>query len=144
MTELSLSDSLDEKLKRIADNMGGGAVEVGFMEGATYPDGTSVAEVAFFNEFGKSNQVPRPFFRRMIAEESGTWAGKMAGLAKKYNYDGATVLALMGEDINGALKQSINNLTSPPLKPSTIAAKGFDKPLIDTSVMLNSTTYKVT
>lgn len=144
-------DGLSKALEDIARRMGGGEVAVGFMEGATYPDGTPVAGVAFWNEFGKSvqsaegnyYQMPRPFFRRMIAAESPGWPGKMAKLAKAYNYDGSEVLALMGEDIKGALQQSINNLQSPPLAESTVARKGFGKPLIDTSHMLNSVTYEV-
>jgi hypothetical protein len=148
---LSGSEELMKKLEEIAKRMGGGEVAVGFMEGATYPDGTPVAAVAFWNEFGKGVQseegnyfqMPRPFFRNMIAAESPTWPKKMAALAKASDYDGDKVLALMGEDIKGALQQSINNFQSPPLAPSTIDAKGFAKPLIDTSHMLNSIAYEV-
>jgi hypothetical protein len=72
---LSGSEELMKKLEEIAKRMGGGEVAVGFMEGATYPDGTPVAAVAFWNEFGKGVQseegnyfqMPRPFFRNMIA-----------------------------------------------------------------------------
>jgi hypothetical protein len=139
------------KLAEIAKSMGGGQVSVGFMKGATYPDGTPVAAVAFWNEFGKPVrsgngdyfQLPRPFFRQMIAKESPGWGRKMAKLAKATDYDGPQVLGLMGEDIKGALAQSINDFTAPPLAPSTVAAKGFDKPLINTSHMLNSITYEV-
>lgn len=133
------------KLTEIAERMGGGNVSVGFIDGATYPDGTPVAAVAFFNEFGRPSQgqPPRPFFRRMIAESSPTWPDKMAKLAKATDYDGEKVLALMGEDIKGSLQQSINDFTSPALAPSTVAAKGFGKPLIESAVMLNSITYEV-
>lgn len=145
------SDALMKKLEGIAKRMGGGSVSVGFMEGATYPDGTSVAAVAFWNEYGKGVQskegnyfqLPRPFFRRMIAAESPTWSKKMAKLAKATDYNGPQVLGLMGEDIKGALQQSINDFQSPPLAPSTVEAKGFAKPLIDTTHMLNSITYEV-
>lgn len=145
MPTLSGSAGVMKALEDIAEKMGGGAVSVGFMEGATYPDGTPVAAVAFWNEYGKPerNQPPRPFFRQMIAAESDTWPGKMAKLAKATDYDGPRVLAMMGEDIKGALQQSINNLTMPALAPSTIAAKGFAKPLIDTSHMINSVDYEV-
>jgi hypothetical protein len=146
------ADGVTKALEEIARKMGGGEVSVGFMEGATYPDGTPVAAVAFWNEFGRTVasregnyfQIPRPFFRRMIAAESPTWAPKMGKLAKAMDYDGAKVLALMGEDIKGALQQSINDFQSPPLAPRTIAAKGFAKPLIDTSHMLNSIAIEVT
>ena len=137
------SEGVMKALEDIARKMGGGEVAVGFMEGATYPDGTPVASVAYWNEFGNVGQPARPFFRQMIVEESPTWAPKMAKLAKATNYDGPRVLAMMGEDVKGALQQSVNDFTTPALAPSTIAAKGFAKPLIDTSHMLNSITYEV-
>ena len=137
------ADGVSKALEEIAKRMGGGEVAVGFMEGATYPDGTPVAAVAFWNEFGKEGQPPRPFFRQMIAAESPSWPGKMAKLAKATDYDGDKVLALMGEDVKGALQQSINDFTTPGLAPSTIEEKGFSKPLIDTSHMLNSIAYEV-
>lgn len=148
---LTGAPGLMKKLKEIAQRMGGGSVSVGFLEGATYPNGTSVPAVAFWNEFGKMVQsqegnyfqLPRPFFRQMIAKESPTWPRKMAKLAKATGYDGPRVLALMGEDIKGGLQESINSLDSPPLAPSTVAAKGFSKPLIDTSHMINSVDYEV-
>jgi len=137
------AEGLSKALGDIARRMGSGKVDVGFMAGATYPDGTPVAAVAYWNEYGNVGQPARPFFRQMIAKEAGTWADKMAKLAKATNYDGKRVLALMGEDVGGALAQSINDLESPPLAPSTIEAKGFAKPLIDTSHMINSIHYQV-
>lgn len=139
---MSASDKIVQHLAAVATRMSG-HVDVGFLEGATYPDGTPVPEVAYFNEFGTSKAPPRPFFRNMIAKESPSWPDKVAALAQHTGGDGAKVLALMGEDIEGALKQSINDLTTPALSPVTIKRKGFDKPLIDTSHMVNSTGYKV-
>jgi hypothetical protein len=142
---LSGGDGVTKALEEIARKMGGGEVSVGFMEGATYPDGTPVAAVAFWNEVGKpaTGQPPRPFFRNMIEKESPTWPKKMAALAKATNYDGPKVLAAMGEDIKGALQQSINDFQSPELAESTKEKKGFPKPLIDTDHMINSIEYKV-
>ena len=140
---LSGGDALMKKLEEIASRMGGGEVSIGFLENATYPDGTPVAAVAFWNEFGKPGQPPRPFFRQMIAAESTTWPGKMAKLAKATDYDGDAVLEGMGMDIKGALQQSINDFQTPGLAQSTIDVKGFAKPLIDTSHMLNSVDYEV-
>lgn len=121
--QLKLADNVARHLTEIARKMGGGAVEVGFMEDAVYPDGTPVAEVAYLNEMGHGGKFPappRPFFRTMIENESPSWAGKMGHLAKVTNYDGPKVLALMGEDIQGALKESIVNLTEPELSPTTL------------------------
>ncbi len=127
------------KLAEIAESMGGGSVSIGFYENATY----SVAAVAFWNEYGGMDRPARPFFRGMIAREAKTWPGTMAQLAKATDYDGPRVLAIMGEDIKGALVQSINDFQTPGLAPSTIAAKGFAKPLIDTETMIRAVDYEV-
>jgi hypothetical protein len=116
-------------------------VSVGFLEGS-YPDGEGIAQVAFWNEFGTVNQVPRPFFRRMIAKESRHWGADLAASLKK-DYDAKKALGLMGEQIKGELVQSINDFTDPPLKPSTIKRKGFAKPLIDTALMVRSVDSEV-
>jgi hypothetical protein len=86
---------------------------------------------------------PRPFFRTMIAENSGDWPKKMAALTKKEGYNGKKVLGTMGQLIKGQIEKSINDLMNPPLAKSTIRRKGFSKPLIETSHMLNSVDYKV-
>lgn len=145
MAILSGTDKIMKALEDIAKRMGGGEVSIGFMEGALYPDGTPVAAVAFWNEYGvpSHGQPPRPFFRQMISYESPSWPYKMANLVKTNNYDGNQVLALMGEDIGGALQQSINEFTTPALAESTIKAKGFDKPLDDTADMLRAISYQV-
>lgn len=139
------AENLLKALENIANGMGNGYVDVGFMENAPYADGAGVAEVAFANEFGvpSKGQPPRPFFRNMIEKEKDTWPEKMARMAGPANYDGEVILGLMGEDIKGALQQSINELVEPKLAQSTIDKKGFDKPLIDTGHMLNSITATV-
>jgi hypothetical protein len=118
----SVADNVTRKLKEIATKMSG-SVEVGFLEGATYPDGTPVAAVAFWDEYGHGGQFPappRPFFRTMIEKEKPTWGGKVGALMKATGDDGAKTLALMGEDIQGALIKSINDLTAPALSPTTL------------------------
>ncbi len=157
------------KLAAVLDDISkkaSGELSVGFMEGATYPDGESVAVVAFKNEFGvpENHQPPRPFFRRMVAKESSSWPGKLSRQLKGTGYDGKRALALLGEDISGALRESIIELTHPPLAEKTIQLRlerskakptegmrntegvpimGIEKPLIDSGHMLNSVTYKV-
>lgn len=139
---MAFGDKLEAHLKQLAAKLNA-SVEVGFLEDAKYPDGTYVAAVAEANEFGTSTAPARPFFRTMIAKESPTWGPKLAGALQHTNGDGDKALALMGEDIQGALIQSINDLTSPALAESTIKRKGFSKPLIDSAVMVNSTAYRV-
>lgn len=142
MATLQLPASTIAALQKLAVDFDGSTLQVGFMAGATYPDGTSVPDVAAQNEFGNSKRPARPFFRNMIAKESPTWASKIAALAGN-GLDAQKILGLMGEDLKGGLQQSINDLQSPPLSPVTIAKKGFSKPLIETSHMLNSVTYRL-
>jgi len=140
-------DKLEARLKEIlAKVQNSTEVRVGFLEGATYEDGTSVAEVAAYNEYGvpSRNQPPRPFFRGMIKEKSPNWGESLSALLVKNNYDANKALALMGHGISGQLRESIQKFTSPGLAESTIAAKGgVNKPLIDTGHMFNSVDFEV-
>lgn len=142
MAVLAGGDKLAKVLANIADRMEG-SVKVGFIGGATYPDGTPVAQVAFWNEYGTTTAPPRPFFRTMIANESPGWGVMMSKGAKHFDYSGAEVLKFMGLKISEQLQQSIVGWRDPGNSPATIAAKGFDKPLIDTGHMQNSITYAV-
>lgn len=119
------------------------AVRVGFLANATYPGGTKVATVAFWNEFGTVNQVPRPFFRRMIAKCSPQWGAQLSRAMVSYGYDAQRALAAMGLVIKDELVSSIVEFLDPPLRPSTVRKKGFDKPLIDTGVMQRAPDFEV-
>jgi hypothetical protein len=146
MASLKGGDRLEAALNEIARGLSTAAsVDIGFLEGATYPDGTSVPMVAAINEYGRSKvgQPPRPFFRNMIKAKSREWPDAVAALLKANDYDAARTLAKTGDAIKGQLQQSITTFISPGLAPSTIANKGFDKPLVDTGVMLNSIDYRV-
>lgn len=120
-------------------------VSIGFFEGSTYPDGTSIPLVAFINEYGRpeKGQPPRPFFRDMIAAKSAEWPKAIGTLLPANGYDAAKVLALAGQGIKDQLQASIRNFDSVPLAPSTIAAKGFDRQLVDTGLMRDSVGFKV-
>lgn len=136
--------ALEKRLSELAAKVTKPAnLSVGFMDAATYPDGTSVPLVAALNEFGGTKRPPRPFFRNMIADKSPQWGDAIAGLLVRNNYDATRTMEQMGAGIDGQLKQSIADFDSVPLSPKTVAAKGFDKQLVDTGVMLASTSFKV-
>lgn len=146
MASISGGGKLMTRLQAISGKTDGlPTVSVGFLSDASYPDGTSVAEVAGVNEFGNpaNNQPPRPFFRRMVAEKKGTWGNAVALQLAETDYDIPKTLDRMGQGIKSQLQESIRNLTDPPLSPVTVKRKGFDKPLIDTAHMLNSVDYRV-
>jgi len=146
MSSFSGGDALQKRLADLAQSLGDAkTLRVGFLEGATYPDGESVAMVAAANEFGDPgmNRPPRPFFRRMIEEKSPQWGDDIGKIAVAVKYDASTLFPLMGERIKEQLQASIRDFTDPALADSTIARKGFDKPLIETTHMLNSVDYDV-
>lgn len=123
----------------------GELLRVGFLENARYPDGQYVAQVASDNEFGRPdrNQPPRPFFRIAIRKGKANWGYNLGVALKLTDCNLKAAFSLVGEDIVGTIQHSINALTSPPLAESTIARKGFDKPLIETSHMIRSVAYDV-
>lgn len=145
MASMSGGDRLQKFLDKMPKD-GESYVKVGFLADATsYPDGTSVAMVAAMNEFGvpSHKQPPRPFFRTMISQKSPGWARAVADLMRANDMNVAKVLDLEGQGIKSQLQQSIEDLTDPPLAPSTVRAKGFAKPLIDTNHMVDSADYEV-
>lgn len=138
----ALRKRIQEMVKKVGQ---GGSVSVGFLEGATYPDGTPVAKIAADNEYGdpENRQPPRPFFRSMIEEKKGGWGPSLGRIAKSTDYDIDETLGRMGEGIRGQLQTSILELQEPPLAEYTVRKKGFSKPLIDTGHMLQSVDYEV-
>lgn len=144
MVTVSGGDKLDRALAEIAKRLGkSGTVRAGFFENATYEDGTSVALVAAVQNFGGGNVPPRPFFTNAIANNSGQWAGILQGALNATDNNVEASLGMLGEVVVGQIKDSIHQTNAPPLAASTVKAKGFNKPLIDTATMLNSVSYEV-
>jgi len=141
---LSGGQKLEAYLRKVAQRVQNpGTLNVGFLEGATYPDGTSVPLVAAVDEFGSSRSPPRPYFRNMIAEKHGEWGPALGAILKANDYDANAALNQMGEGIKGQLQQSIADFDSVPLAPSTIKAKGSDKQLVEAGHLMNSADYEV-
>lgn len=144
MVAFTGGDKLLAKLAEISLNVSkASSVEIGFLDGATYPDGTSVPMVAAMNEFGTDKSPPRPFFRGMIQEKAEEWPDAVGDLLVAYGYDAEKTLGQTGAAIKGQLQGAIVEYVGSPLKPATIARKGSEKQLIDTSVMINSVDWRV-
>lgn len=120
---IPIGDSVNQQLLEIAKKFGGGQVRVGFLEDKKYPDGTPVAQVAFWDEFGHGGNFPappRPFFRTMVTKYSPLWPKQLAALAEAKNYDGPAILAEMGKILEEQLRVSILDMNSPALSPTTV------------------------
>ena len=144
-----MNDKVMDALDSISSSLTDKQLKVGFIDGATYPDGTPVAMVAATNEYGNpaNNQPPRPFFRNAIANHETEWSEAIArGLAKGFEVE--QILSVVGERIAGDVVESIATLMDPPLSAATIASrksKGNDssKQLVDTKVMIRDVHYEV-
>ena len=113
------------------------SVRVGVLENATYPDGTPVAMVAFWNEYGTRTSPVRAFFRTTVSENKKNWVLSVQNLMKMHN-DPKQVMGLIGVHMQEQIVQSINTWSDPPNSAYTIAKKGFDKPLVETGLLMRS------
>lgn len=118
-------------------------IAAGFLEGATYPDGTPVAAVAAYNEFGGASHPARPFMRATIEKNRDRWGALLSASLRATGGDLEKALSMTAEKIVSQIQDEIRGWQDPPNAPVTIAQKGFDKPLIDTGHMLNSVGYEV-
>jgi hypothetical protein len=152
----------------------GAAVKVGFLESETYPGGTyhfskaarkgmspetaafadflegkqkfsgPVAQVAFWNEFGTKRTPPRPFMRNTVASKSPRWGNALGRALRDTKYDAHEALALVGQGIQGQIREAIIGWTDPPNSKITRELKGRNSPLRDSGVMLRAVDYQVT
>lgn len=113
-------------------------VRVGIFENAKYEDGTPVAAVAFWNEYGTAHIPPRPFFRNTVAAHKGEWPRQAAAVMQANGGDVRQTLALMGEGVKGQIVETVQDFREPRNAPSTVRKKGFDKPLIDSGTLWRS------
>jgi hypothetical protein len=141
-----------------------GVMRVGFLEGARYPERTnakflkavgskaapkvvpsiSIAQAAFWNEFGTLRTPSRPFFRTTIAKQSKTWGDKLSKAIVATNYDGQKALGLLGQAMRDDVESSIAQWSSPGNATLTIKIKGFDKPLVgEMGLMQRAVDYEV-
>lgn len=101
---------------------------VGWFPAAKYENGTNVAYVAAIQEFGSGPIPPRPFFRTAVAKEKTTWKSNAAQGAKAVLKGTATahgVMDALGERAQEDVKETINQITSPPLSPVTLELRAM-------------------
>lgn len=126
------------------NKMKDGVCRVGFFENSKYSGGKSVSQVARYNEFGLG--VPmRPFMRPAVIENRSRIREILKSEYKrslKNNDNTMLVLGRLGQYVQGLIQAQIVNTYDPPNAPSTIKRKGFNKPLVDTGVMLASVRHQ--
>ncbi len=119
-----LAKALGEMSRKLSK---AGTLRVGFINNATYPNGTSVALVAAIQEYGAPSKgiPPRPFFRNAIKTYSASWARQLSDYLKLNDYDVDSALNALGEVVKGEIAQSIFDLYEPPLSDITVMLRGM-------------------
>ena len=113
----------------------------------SYEDGTPVAQVAIWQEFGTVNIPSRPFMRTAIRNSKlklTVEATKEFNRQLKGPCSARTIFNVEGAVLRDAVIHEIDAGHYTPNAPATVAKKGFNHPLLDTGKMRDSTTYKVT
>lgn len=116
--------ALELKLKELE----GVETKVGFFPSAKYEDGTPVAYVASIQEYGHGPIPPRPFFRTTMAKEKTAWGEYAAQGAKavlKGSLSARDAMDGLGERAQEDVKETINQITSPPLSPITLELRAM-------------------
>ena len=91
-------------------------------------------QVAEFNEFGGGHTPPRPFMRYTFDKFHKSWV--------RYVQDDLPVtmnaketFGTLGSMIKGHISDTVKAWSTPPNAPSTVMAKGFNNPLVDSGNM---------
>lgn len=152
-------EKLQKKLKGIAQTVI--TANIGFLNRATYPDGTGVATVAYLNEYGGHNP-PRPFLATTRRANLKKWVKgikanlKQAGVSKASIAQAYEKMAIVAV---GDVKRTIADWPSNDPRPNKLATirakarrgrsgkntKAIDptRVLIDTGRMIGAVGYKV-
>lgn len=126
-------------------------VTIGFHDDAgEYDDGTSVVEVALWNEFGTDKTPSRSFIRSTIDENMSKinkWREEALENIIYKGWSAQKALEMIGFRIQVLIQNKIKSNVQPANAPSTQAHKAREgvpqRTLIETELMLRSVTYKV-
>ena len=149
---LSGGEEMTSYLKKLLEKVGGREglhVRVGLLEGSTcgHENDAPAPEVAFWNEFGTHSAHPipaRPFMRATVSRYSSTWGKLVSAALKHTDFHGRSALEIVGMKVRGQIQQQIEETIDPPNAPSTVKAKGFNKPLEDSKNMKRAVNFQVT
>lgn len=132
-----------ERLLKILEAMNKGlesakSVEAGWEDGNVHPEAeVNTATVAAWQEYGTKKIPARPFMAPARLTNQSKWSSELGKEIKKCAYNVELALGEVGQLMKKDIQQAIMDVYSPPLHPDTIAKKGFSKPLIDSSYMID-------
>lgn len=119
-------------------------IHVGFQRGkGVYENGADVADVAMYNEFGTSKIPPRPFMEQSFKRHEQEYVEKSEEIfgAMIKGQEVKPLIRKFGEKVKKDIVDEIEKGEFVPNAPSTVAKKGFNKPLYETGLMEKSISY---
>lgn len=136
-----------QMMERLLNEIKDKTVMVGYNgTSGTEEDGTSIAYIAAWNEFGTIHIPSRPFMRDTVKNRKDEITKKaQRALWAEFARGGSaeSVLNKIGIITKSALQREIRDGEFVPNAPETIARKGSSKPLIDTGRMRQSIIYEI-
>jgi hypothetical protein len=152
-------DKGQKKVLRELNEIKSATIEAGYFEQERSSDSKlSLADIAIWNEFGTFEAAggrggaqighipPRPFLRpaydENIVKYQATAKRLMQQLAGR-SIGGLRILRTIGAMMVSDIKKKITDIKAPPNTPATIAAKGFNNPLIETGTLRNRADFRI-
>lgn len=124
------------------------AVKVGVLRGqGEHPKGTqgqTVAEIAFWNEFGTVRIPPRPFLRKTLADNKAEYKRLFKATLKQIlnlRISSDKGIGLLGLKVSTDIKATITSLSTPANSLLTQKLKGSSNPLIHSGTLKRSITW---
>lgn len=124
-----------------------------------YPDGTSLHDVAIWNEFGTENAPPRPAMTMGTEKAMKTRSAQIQSFMSNVFHSGMQknkklnsnymlgrekiLLIGIGQSAVKEVKDIIRAGSTVPNAPATVKRKGFDHPLLETELYLRNVDYCV-
>lgn len=119
-------------------------IHVGFQRGkGVYENGADVADVAMYNEFGTSKIPPRPFMEQSFKRHEQEYVEECENIfnAMVKGQKTSGLIRIFGQKVKKDIVDEIERGEFVPNAPSTVAKKGFNKPLYETGLLEKSISY---
>ncbi len=124
-----------------------GTVSIGvFSDSGSEPNGTSLIDVAIWNEYGTSRIPQRPFMRIASDNNNEKWsdmAHQMVDMVTDGSINARQAKNVIGVQAVGDIQEVIGSNALQANAPGTIKKKGSAAPLIDTGRLRQSIKFKV-
>ena len=141
----SVSGGVEKKLTSVKN----GILKVGVLRGqGEHPGGNAgqtIAEVAFWNEFGTATIPARSFMRSTLKEEKSVYKKVFRETYRQMLNQKIVInqaIGILGMKVSSDIQHKITQISTPPNADYTKDKKGSSNPLIDTGALRRSITWE--